>query len=40
MTKKCFEKDWKNSKITNIVKNADEQDKVKQILYKHYKIIK
>ena len=40
MTKNCFEKDWKSSKLMNLIKNQAEQEKVKEILYKHYKLIK
>lgn len=40
LTKKCFEKDWKNSKISNLIKNQNDQDNVKSILSKHYLMIK
>lgn len=40
LTKNCFEKDWKCSKLTNLIKNQGQQDKAKQILYKNYKLIK
>lgn len=29
MTKNCFEKDWKSSKLMNLIKNQAEQEKVK-----------
>ena len=35
---KCFEYDWKNSKIPKFVKNQDELNRVKEYLrgvYKH-----
>lgn len=38
--KKCFEKDWKCSKIMNLIKNQQDQDKVKDKLYKNYRAIK
>ena len=40
MTRNCFEKDWKCSKLMNFVKNQTEQDKVKVLLYNNYKLIK
>lgn len=40
MTKKCFERDWGHSKISNIVKNPEEQQKLKTFLLQNYKNIK
>ena len=40
VTNKCFERDWSHSKIPNLVKNSEEQLKVKSLLHLHYKHIK
>ena len=40
MLKKCFEKDWKCSKLMNLVKNQTDQDKLKEKLGQNYKAIK
>ena len=29
LIKNCFERDWKNSKLSNFIKNQAEQDKIK-----------
>ncbi|CAD8099201.1 unnamed protein product [Paramecium primaurelia] len=38
--RKCFEKDWSCSKIMKVVKNLDELNEVKNLLWKDYKMIK
>ncbi|CAD8165096.1 unnamed protein product [Paramecium pentaurelia] len=38
--RKCFEKDWSCSKISKVVKNPDEFNEVKNLLWKDYKMIK
>lgn len=40
MVKKCFEKDWKCTKLMNLVKIQTDQDKLKDLLCKNYKEIK
>lgn len=40
MTKKCFERDWGHSKISNLIKNQQDQEKAKAILFENYKNIK
>ena len=40
LLRKCFERDWKHSKISNLVKNASDQEKVKASLWKSYAKIK
>ena len=38
--KKCFEKDWKCSKLSSLVKAQADQDNVKELLWKSYAEIK
>jgi hypothetical protein len=38
--RKCFERDWSQSKIQNLIKNNTDQDLVKNLLWNHYKSIK
>lgn len=38
--RKCFEKDWSCCKIMKVVKNPDELNEVKNLLWKDYKMIK
>ena len=40
LLRNCFEKDWKSSKLMNLVKNQAEQEKVKELLFTHYRFIK
>lgn len=40
LLKKCFEKDWKCSKLTSLIKAQADQDKVKDILWNSYVDIK
>lgn len=40
LLRKCFEKDWRNSKIMNLIKNQGDQDKVRGLLWANYSSIK
>ena len=37
LLRKCFEKDWACSKIMKVVKNPDELNEVKNVLWAHYR---
>lgn len=40
LLRKCFEKDWACSKIMKVVKNPDELNEVKNVLWAHYRYFK
>ena len=40
LVKNCFEFDWKSSKIEKLVKNADQQDNIKQFLLTNFSLMK
>lgn len=40
LLRRCFEKDWACSKIAKIVKNPDELNEIKNVLWSYYKLLK
>jgi NLR family CARD domain-containing protein 3 len=40
LLRKCFEKDWKHSKIMNLIKNQADLEKVRGLLWANYSSIK
>jgi len=40
LLRKCFERDWKHSKIMNLIKNPADQEKVRALLSTSYANIK
>ena len=40
LTKKCFEFDWSYGKYQNFIKDEEDLEKTKEVLWQHYKIMK